>query len=267
VLCMGLNSDWESEGYDREHMDLPAGSDDLVKAVCAANPNTAVVLQSGTPVTMPWLRDAPAVIQAWYGGNETGNAIADIVFGTTNPSAKLPLSFPHRNEDNPAFLNFRSERGRVLYGEDVYIGYRYYEKTKKEVAFPFGHGLSYTTFEISDLAVSDSPEEIDVSATVSNTGKVDGAEVVQVYISQQSPSIHRPLKELKGFTKVYVKAGEKKKVEVKIIKKYATSFWDEERDAWIMEADEFDVLVGNSSAKVEKAGTVRVAETKWWNGL
>ena len=267
VLCMGLNSDWESEGYDREHMDLPAGSDDLVKAVCAANPSTAVVVQSGTPVTMPWIKDAPAIMQAWYGGNETGNAIADVVFGTVNPSAKLPLSFPHRNEDNPAFLNFRSERGRTLYGEDVYIGYRFYEKAKKEVAFPFGHGLSFTSLSISDTTVSDSPDEIKVTATVSNSGKTDGAEVVQVYITQHSPSINRPPKELKGYAKVHVKAGAKEKVEVKINKKYACSFWDEERDSWIMEEDKFDVLVGNSSASVEKMGTVRVADTKWWNGL
>ena len=267
VLCMGLNYDWESEGYDRQHMDLPPYSDELVKAVTAANPNTAVVVQSGTPVTMSWLDNTPAVLQAWYGGNETGNAIADIVFGEVNPSAKLPLSFPKRNEDNPAFLNFRSERGRTVYGEDVYIGYRFYEKTKKEVAFPFGHGLSYSTFKIQDVKVSDGPEEITVKAAVVNTGQVDGAEVVQVYISQHSPSINRPVKELKGFGKVSVKAGGKESVEVKINKKYACSFWDEDRDAWIMEEDKFDVLVGNSSDGVSKAGEIRVAETRWWNGL
>ena len=268
VLCMGLNSDWESEGYDRETMDLPPGSDELIKAVCAANPNTAIVVQSGTPVTMTsWLSDANAIVQAWYGGNETGNAIADVVFGKTNPSAKLPLTFPLRNEDNPAFLNYRSERGRTIYGEDVYIGYRFYEKSKKEVAFAFGHGLSYTTFKISDLAVSDSSEEITVSATVSNTGSVEGAEVVQVYISQNSPSINRPPKELKGFTKVHLKAGEKEKVQVKISKKYATSFYDEERDSWVMEEGKYEVLVGNSSQSVERVGEVNVEKTRWWTGL
>lgn len=268
VLCMGLNSDWESEGYDRETMELPPGSDDLIKAVCAANSNTAVVVQSGTPVTMaPWLSGANAVLQAWYGGNETGNAIADVVFGKINPSGKLPLSFPIRNEDNPAFLNYRSERGRTIYGEDVYVGYRFYEKTKKDVAFAFGHGLSYTTFEISDLAVSDTNDEITVSAKVANTGSTDGAEVVQVYISQQSPSINRPPKELKSFEKVKLKAGEKKKVQLKISKKYATSFYDEERSSWIMEEDKYEVLVGNSSQKVKKAGEVQVSKTTWWTGL
>jgi beta-glucosidase len=268
VLCMGLNADWESEGYDRTNMDLPKGSDELIKAVTAVNPNTVVVVQSGTPVTMhKWLDGTNAVLQAWYGGNETGNAIADVVFGEVNPSGKLPLSFPVRNEDNPAFLNYRSERGRALYGEDIYIGYRFYEKTKKDVGFAFGHGLSYTTFELGDLNVRDGKDEISVTAKVSNTGKVPGAEVVQVYVSQKAPSINRPPKELKGFVKVHLKAGEKEKVEIKISKKYATSFWDEQANAWVSEKDEFEVLVGNSSQNVEKAGSFKVAETTYWRGL
>ncbi|ETN42995.1 uncharacterized protein HMPREF1541_02153 [Cyphellophora europaea CBS 101466] len=268
VLCMGLNKDWESEGYDRKHMDLPEGSDELIKAVCAANPNTAVIVQSGTPVTMHrWLDGANAVVQAWYGGNETGNAIADVVFGEVNPSGKLPLSFPVRNEDNPAFLNYRSERGRTIYGEDVYVGYRFYEQTKKEVSFAFGHGLSYTTFDITDLTVEDGKNEFTVAATVANTGRVDGAEVVQVYVSQNAPSINRPPKELKGFKKVHLKAGEKETVQLKINKKYACSFWDEDTDSWIMERDEFEVLVGNSSQSVTKAGSVNVKETAHWKGL
>lgn len=268
VLCMGLNADWESEGYDRANMDLPKGSDELIQAVTAANPNTVVVVQSGTPVTMhKWLDGTNALVQAWYGGNETGNAIADVVFGEVNPSGKLPLSFPVRNEDNPAFLNFRSERGRALYGEDVYIGYRYYEQTKKDVSFAFGHGLSYTTFEVSDLNVKDGKDEISVTAKVSNTGKISGSEVVQVYVSQKSPSINRPPKELKGFVKVHLKAGEKEKVEIKISKKYATSFWDEQEDSWVSEKDEYEVLVGNSSQNVEKAGAIKVGETTYWKGL
>ena len=267
ILCAGLNSEWESEGYDREQMDLPPGSDDLIRAVLAANPNTAIVIQSGTPVTMPWLKDVPAVLQAWYGGNETGNAIADVVFGKTNPSAKLPLSFPIRNEDNPAFLNYKSERNRAIYGEDVYVGYRFYEKTNKEVAFPFGHGLSYTTFDIKDLRVTDDDIDILVSATVTNTGKIDGAQVVQAYFTQHNPSLNRPKKELKGFGKVFVKAGESQTVDMVISKKYATSFWDEARDAWVMEKDVFDVLVGDSSANTPLRGQITVRRTEWWRGL
>ncbi|KIV89631.1 hypothetical protein PV10_07017 [Exophiala mesophila] len=267
VLCAGLNSEWESEGYDRENMHLPPGVDDLIRAVVAVNPNTAVVLQSGTPVTLPWLNEVPALVQAWYGGNETGNAIADIVFGDTNPSGKLPLSFPLKNEDNPAFLNYKSERNRAIYGEDVYIGYRFYEKTNKQVAFPFGHGLSYSTFEISDLIVDDNGVDILVSASVTNTGSIDGAQVVQVYVSQHNPSINRPRKELKGFAKVAVKAGETVQSIIVIPKKYAASFWDEERNAWVQERDTFDVLVGDSSANTPLKGHFKVPETSWWRGL
>ncbi|KAJ9499717.1 beta-glucosidase [Exophiala xenobiotica] len=267
VLCAGLNKDWESEGYDREHMDLPPGSDDLIKAVLAANPNTAIVIQSGTPVAMPWLKEARAILQAWYGGNETGNAIADVVFGKTNPSGKLPLSFPVRNEDNPAFLNYKSERNRAIYGEDVYVGYRFYEKTKKEVAFPFAHGLSYTTFHIKDLSIEDDEVNIAISASVTNTGNVDGAQVVQAYVSQQNPSVNRPPKELKGFAKVFVKAGATEKVRIFMSKKYAASFWDEARDSWTMEKGTYDVLVGDSSASTPLQGQFKVRETRWWKGL
>ena len=267
IICAGLNKDWESEGYDRDHMDLPPGSDELIQAVLAANPNTAVVIQSGTPVTMPWVKEVSALLQAWYGGNETGNAIADVIFGETNPSGKLPLSFPVRNEDNPAFLNYKSERNRVIYGEDVYIGYRFYEKTSKDVAFPFGHGLSYTTFETKDLSVNDNGVDLTISASVTNTGSVGGAQVVQVYVSQQSPSLNRPSKELKGFSKVLVKAGETEKVNIVIAKKYAASFWDEGRDSWVMEKDVYNVLVGDSSASTPLKAQFQVKETSWWRGL
>ena len=250
-------------------MDLPAGTDTLISAVTAANPNTVVVIQSGTPVTVaPWVASTPALMQAWYGGNETGNAIADVLFGDVNPSGKLPLTFPVRNEDNPAFLNYRSERGRTLYGEEVYIGYRFYEKTKKEVSFPFGHGLSFTEFEMSGLQVTDKGgDEIIVEVDVANKGKVEGSQVVQVYVSQKSPSVNRPVKELKGFAKVDLKVGEKKKAEVKMSKKYAASFWDETRVAWIMEKDRYEVLVGDSSANTPLKGEFIVQKTTWWNGL
>ena len=225
---------------------------------------------------MPWLSSCSALLQAWYGGNETGNAIADILFGTVNPSGKLPLSFPHRNEDNPAFLNYVSERGRTLYGEDIYIGYRFYEKTKKPVAFPFGHGLSYTTFTYKGLAIAEmqSPNDkntlnnnLIISLSVFNTGSIDGAAVVQVYLSQRNPSINRPVKELKGFAKAFVKAGQMQHVNVTISKKYAASFWDEERESWVMEEGKYDVLVGGSSQEIALEGSFEVKGTRWWTGL
>ncbi|ATZ56815.1 hypothetical protein BCIN_14g00480 [Botrytis cinerea B05.10] len=268
IICAGLNSDWEGEGADREIFGLPLHMNKLISTLTPLNPNTVVVIQSGTPVDLPFLSTTPALLQAWYGGNETGNAIADVIFGKTNPSAKLPLSFPKRIEDNPAFLSFRSERGRVIYGEDIYMGYRWYDALNLPVLFPFGHGLSYTTFAISDLNIEKSDKKIKISVKVKNTGEVSGAEVVQVYIQQQNPSIRRPNKELKGFEKVFLKAGEEKRVEVDIEVKYAAAFWDEVREAWVVEKDAYDVLVGNTSELAgELKATFEVERTEWWNGL
>lgn len=242
----------------------------LISTLTPLNPNTVVVIQSGAPVALPFLSTTPALLQAWYGGNETGHAIADVMFGDTNPSGKLPLSFPKRVEDNPAFLNFRSERGRVIYGEDVYVGYRYYEAVNLAVDFPFGHGLSYTTFAMSDLKVEKSDEEVRTSVKVRNTGDQPGAEVVQVYIQQKDPSIRRPKKELKGFEKVHLEKGEEKVVTVEVELKYATAFWDEVREAWVVEKDRYVVWVGGSSEeKGEKVlkGEFEVERTRWWGGL
>ena len=242
--------------------------DALITAVSKANPSTVVVVQSGTPVAMPWIASVNALIHAWYGGNETGNAIADILFGNVNPSAKLPLSFPKRIQDNPAFLNYKTERGRTLYGEDVYVGYRWYEMLELPVLFPFGHGLSYTTFEMSGLKVEKKEEMLITSILVKNTGDIAGAEVVQVYVSQKNPSIKRPVKELKGFKKVFLEKGQEKVVEVPIEIKYAASFWDEIRDAWIMEKDTFEVIVANTSAGDRALrANFEINATSWWNGL
>jgi len=268
VLFMGLNSDFEQEGHDRLHMDLPGLSNELFTAGAAAHDQVVVVLQSGTPVSMPWASSVAGIIQAWYGGNETGNAIADILYGDMNPSGKLPLSFPIHVTDNPAYLNYRSDRGRVLYGEDVYIGYRYYESAKRKTQFAFGWGLSYTTFQLSNLQISlSTPQSLTISVLVTNTGPRDGAEVIQVYISQCASSIGRPVKELKGFTKVFLKTGARTAGCVTIERKYATSFWDEERDAWIEEKGKYDVLVGTSSVDTPLRGSFYVEETSWWRGL
>jgi beta-glucosidase len=249
-------------------MALPGHMDALISAVSNANPSTIVVMQSGTPVAMPWISSVNGLVHAWYGGNETGNAIADIVFGNVNPSAKLPLSFPKRLQDNPAFLNYRTERGRTLYGEDVYIGYRWYEMLDLPALFPFGHGLSYTKFEFSGLEVEKGEQVLNVSVNVKNTGDRGGAEVVQVYVAQKNPSIKRPKKELKGFKKVWLEKGEEKVVKVPIQVKYAASFWDEVREAWVVEKDTYEVLVGNNSAGEAVAkGSFQVEKTSWWNGV
>ena len=179
----------------------------------------------------------------------------------------MSLSFPHRLEDNPAFLNYRSERGRVLYGEDIYVGYRFYDKAKRPALFSFGHGLSYANFDLSDLSVSTTTSTLIVKLIVSNSGSRAGAEVVQVYIEAHAPSINRPPKELKGFKKVFLEADESREVRVEMDKKYAISFWDEGRDAWIVEKGKYGVLVGTSSQGRFLEETVEEGQTWWWTGL
>ncbi|KAJ5633361.1 hypothetical protein N7490_009700 [Penicillium lividum] len=276
VVCVGLSGEWESEGFDRPHMDLPPMSDQLVQRILAVQPNAAVVVQSGTPVAMPWARDVKALLYAWYGGNETGNGIADVIFGNVNPSGKLPLSFPEFIEQNPAYLSYRSEAGRVLYSEDIYVGYRYYEKVKVKPLFPFGYGLSYTEFRVSGLGISQplkahdniKEEVLEVSVTVENIGPCSGAETVQVYISPPvEASISRPVRELKGFKKVKLQQGQRERVLIVIPMTLATSFWDERLSSWLSEMGEYTVtVVGSGEQNVLSAGLV-ICRTRRWNGL
>ncbi|KAJ5094622.1 hypothetical protein N7456_010483 [Penicillium angulare] len=275
VIFAGLTSEWETEGADRDHMDLPPGSDELITQVLAANPNAVVVIQSGTPVTMPWVKDARAVVQAWFGGNECGNGIADVLYGDVNPSAKLPVTFPRRLQDNPSYVNFRSERGRVLYGEDVYVGYRFFERSQVEPAFPFGHGLSYTTFARSDLKINTVPEQpkytesgepITATVAVKNTGSIAGAEIVQLWIVPPKTDVNRPVRELKAFKKVFLQPGESKTVDLVVEKKLATSWWDEQREQWISEKGRYEILITGTGSE-ELRGEFDVGKTRFWLGL
>ncbi|GAA5997985.1 beta-glucosidase H [Rhodotorula paludigena] len=275
IVVVGTNPDWETEGFDRRDMRLPGESDELVKAVLAANSNTIVVNQSGTPVEFPWIKDAPTLVHTFFGGNELGNGLADVLFGKVNPSGKLPLSFPARLEDNPAYHSFgiTSETpGKVLYGEGIYVGYRHYDRMKLAPAFPFGHGLSYTSFELSGLstsAVSDAGD-FTVSFSVQNTGSIDGAEVAQVYIAAPSDGsrIASPPKELKAFEKVALKAGESKRVEVRLSRE-AFSYWNEQRNSWVAPAGKYEVRIATSAADkdVKLSNTVELKREIRWNGL
>lgn len=269
VLSIGLNQEWESEGYDRKDMELPLKTNDLVSAVLEANPNTVIVNQSGTPVEFPWLSKSKCLVQGWYGGNEAGNGIADVLFGDVNPSGKLSLTFPLLNVDNPAYLNFKTERGRVLYGEDIFIGYRYYEKLQKKVAFPFGYGLSYTTFEYSNFKISidEANDKLTASVDVKNAGKVDGADVVQLYISNKDSKTIVPVKELKGFEKVFIKAGSTETVNLDLSLKDSCSWFDEYYGKWIMEAGKYEAQVGKSSDDIEFIESFEIKSQKLWLGI
>lgn len=267
VFVGGLSSDWESEGFDRTQMAIPGLSNDLIAAISKVNKNVVVVSQTGSPISMPWVDDVQAVVQAWYGGNELGNAIADVLFGDVNPSGKLALTFPKRLEDNPSFLNYGATNGRVLYGEDVFVGYKYYEKVKTAPLFAFGHGLSYTTFSLLNVAVSQADESLTVSVDVANTGSVAGAEVVQVYVEHEAPSVIRPVKELRDFAKVHLGPGESKTVSVTMSLKEATSYWDSYKNKWLSEKGKYKVLVGQASDRIAGGAAFEVAKNAYWLGL
>jgi beta-glucosidase len=258
LVFVGLNGEWESEGMDRPYLDLPGKQDALIEQIAAANKNTVVVLNTGSPITMPWLSSVAAVVQAWYPGQECGNAIADVLFGDTNPSGKLPQTFPVRLEDNPAYLNYPGENGKVHYGEGLFVGYRYYDKKHIAPLFPFGFGLSYTTFSYSSLRLSVQQIGLDdtlqVSVDVTNTGEQAGKEVVQLYIRDVVASLQRPDKELKAFAKVHLEPGECKTVTLSLDRS-ALAYYDDLAHKWVAEAGEFEVLVGASSQDIRASAT------------
>lgn len=267
ILVIGISKDWESEGFDRPIMDIPGYTNQLVEEVVKVNSNVIVVNQSGSPVTLPWINKVQAFVQAWYGGNELGNSIADVLFGDYNPSGKLSVTFPEKVEHNPAYLNFGSTNGRVLYGEDIFVGYRYYEKIGLKPLFPFGFGLSYTTFSLTNLKITQDNENIYVKVDVRNTGQIKGSETVQIYTAPTNPAIIRPIKELKDFEKVDLNSGESKTVESVISIKEATSYWDSYENKWRSDKDTYKVLVGNSSDNIELNGEFNTAKTFSWLGL
>jgi beta-glucosidase len=258
VLVVGLDAEWESEGYDRQTMDLPKnGSQDrLIEAVLAANPRTVVVNQSGTPISMPWVHKAPVILQAWYQGQEAGNALADVLLGNASPSGKLPTTFPVRIEDNPAYHNWPGENLKTVYGEGIYVGYRHYERSKIAPLFPFGHGLTYTTFEYgtpsADKTTLYESEEITITVPVTNTGSVVAHEIVQAYVKDVKSTLPRPEKELQAFGKVLLQPGETKEVALKL-NKHSVGYFDTslgQSGAWIAEEGAFEVLIGASSADI-----------------
>ena len=259
VLVVGLDAEWESEGYDRQTMDLPKdGSQDrLIEAVLAANPRTVVVNQSGTPVSMPWISRAPAVLQAWYQGQEAGNALADVLLGNASPSGKLPTTFPVRIEDNPAYHNWPGENLKTVYGEGVFVGYRHYERAKIAPLFPFGHGLTYASFAYGEPALSspvltDSGAPVVLSVEVTNTGSVAAAEIVQAYVRDVKSRLPRPEKELQGFAKAFLQPGESKTIQIKL-DKYSVGYYDTnlgEEGRWVAEEGAFEVQVGASSKDI-----------------
>lgn len=286
VLLVGTSADSETEGRDRTDLHLPGRQDELIERVCAANPRTVVVLNAGSIAEMPWIDDAAAVVQCWFGGQETGGGIADVLVGVHEPGGRLPTTLPYRVEHNPSYDNFPGENGQVRYGEGLFMGYRGYEHRHIEPRFPFGHGLGYTTFTVGVPRVSSSTfrasDRLVVAVDVTNTGTRPGSQVVQCYVAPHSCRLVRPHKELKGFAKVHLQPGETATVEIELGDR-SFSYWDpgqhdfaevsrrltefpmlgptsaERREkGWQLDAGNYDIVIGTSSAAIVGRATVEV---------
>ncbi len=259
ILAVGLNQDWETEGEDRSSMDLPGRQPELIAAIGAANPNTVVLVNAGSPVSMDWVDQVGAVAQIWYLGQETGDAVADMLLGVRSPSAKLPTTFPMRYEDHPAMASYPGEAGVVRYGEEIFMGYRGYELRNIAPRFAFGHGLSYTTFELGAPEVSSTVAQaggsVTVTVAVSNTGDMDGAEVVQLYVHDPVCSVRRPAKELRAFAKVHAAPGATE-IATMMLNDTAFRYWDAAAHQWVVEPGEYELLIGTSSDDIRHRVTV-----------
>jgi beta-glucosidase len=262
VLFLGLPASHESEGFDRDHMDLPADQVELLEDVAEVCDRVVVVLANGSAVTIaPWQQRTAAILEGWLGGQAGGGAIADLLFGVRNPSGRLTETVPVRLEDNASYGNFPGELGHVRYGEGVLVGYRYYDAKRMDVAFPFGHGLSYTTFGYEDLSVTVSGEgptaSLTVDVTVTNTGAAAGAEVVQVYVGDPQATVERPERELKAFGKVSLAPGGTRTLTFELDAR-DLSYWHPVLRRWVVEGGEFVVSVGASSRDLRGSVTVDV---------
>nr|WP_234897347.1 glycoside hydrolase family 3 C-terminal domain-containing protein [Mycolicibacterium vanbaalenii] len=258
VVFLGLPARLESEGYDRDDIDLPAHQLQLLAAVLEVNPNTAVVLSNGGVVALPFAAEVPAILEGWLLGQAGGGAIADVLFGEVNPSGKLTETIPVRLADTPAYLDFPGEFSHVRYGEGLFVGYRWYDTRDIEVTFPFGHGLSYNTFEYGTAtAVVNEDGDIEVGVVVTNTGPVAGREVVQVYTALPGSRITRPRRELKAFASVALDRGESREVTVTVRRK-ELAYWDTRVDRWVVEAGTYTVDVAASSRDVRTSVQVDV---------
>lgn len=256
LLYIGLDEISESEGLDRAHMRLPQSQVDLIEAVAAVNPNVVAVMSAGSAVEMPWLPKVKALVHGYLCGQAGASSVLKVIMGDVNPSGKLAESYPVKYEDVSSAPYFPAKERTAEYRESLYVGYRYFETAKVPVLFPFGFGLSYTTFEYSDLTVTDK----EATFTLKNTGKMDGAEVAQLYVSKPDGDVFRPAKELKGFAKVFLKAGESKKVTIKLDDK-AFRYFNVDTNRFEVEGGDWTVMIGASVADIKLSGTVSVQGT------
>lgn len=273
VIFAGLPDSFESEGFDRTHLNMPANQNELIAHISEVQPNVVVVLHSGSPIAMPWLDKVAGVLQMYLAGQASGGAAVNLLFGDATPCGKLAETFPLHLEDNPSYLNFPGNREKVCYQEGVFIGYRYYDKKKMDVLFPFGYGLSYTDFTYSNMKVTvngknaadvdmiKETDEIVVSADITNTGNCDGAEIVQLYIKNPVVYEIRPEKELRDFAKVFLKAGETKTVTFTLNAR-AFSYYETRIHDWYAESGDYEILLASSSRDIRLQDTVSITGSK-----
>jgi len=273
VIFAGLPDSFESEGFDRTHLNMPANQNELIARISEVQPNVVVVLHSGSPIAMPWLDKVAGVLQMYLAGQASGGAAVNLLFGDATPCGKLAETFPLHLEDNPSYLNFPGNREKVCYQEGVFIGYRYYDKKKMDVLFPFGYGLSYTDFTYSNMKVTvngknaadvdviKETDEIIVSADITNTGNCDGAEIVQLYIKNPVVYEIRPEKELRDFAKVFLKAGETKTVTFTLNAR-AFSYYETRIHDWYAESGDYEILLASSSRDIRLQDTVSITDSK-----
>lgn len=265
VIFAGLPDSFESEGYDRKHMNLPKVQDKLIAAVAAVQPNTIVVLHNGSPVECPWSEDVSAILEMYLGGQGVGEACDRLLWGEANPCGRLAETFPLRIQDTPSYLNFPGDGKKVHYAEDVYVGYRYYDSKEMPVRWAFGHGLSYTTFAYRNLVLSshtlDDDSTITVHVDVTNNGSVAGKEVVQLYTHDRNTATGRPYKELKGFCKVFLNPGETKTVSMEVSAR-DFSYWAEELGDWYTPSGTYEILIGHASDEILLTAEVQFTTKK-----
>jgi len=289
VLVVGTNGDWETEGVDRDSMNLPGEQDELIRRVCAANPRTVVCVNTGSPVAMDWCDETAALLQIWFGGQEMANALADVLLGQGEPGGRLPTTLPMRLEHSPAFGNFAGENSELRYGEGLLVGYRWYATRQLPVRFPFGHGLSYTSFEIGEPRVSEreyrAPGTISIEVPIANTGSRRGCEVVQCYVAPKRATLFRPAFELRAFAKVELDPGEKSTATLELGPR-AFAHWDpadadfeslrarlgpvaaigragtarRPSEGWYIDAGSYELRIGRSSADIAHVCTIDVPE-------
>lgn len=254
IVCAGLSNLMEGGSHDRSTIDLPAAQQELIRAVAKANPRTAVILFNGGPVAVPWADNVPALLEAWYPGQEGGRALAKILFGQTNPSGRLPDTIPHKLEDHASARNYPGDGTAVRYEEGLFVGYRHFDSANIKPRFPFGFGMSYTSFEISNPELSASrialTEEVEVTVTLKNTGSRSGKEVVQLYIRPLNPPVVRPDKELRAFQKIALEPGESSRVRFKIHREHL-SYFEPESKSWRCASGRYEILVGNHSRNLK----------------